>query len=129
MLKHFPSRNQRSASLSTSKSVKFKKGIQIFVVIGVGIWLLYQVRQLYNGRVGGMEERRRPAVAGNIDKVLKIGRKDLNDEKRGDGELVESEEEEANDEMDKERAEEGENEQFQDFIDEEDKDQRRRRRR
>ncbi|KAI3460113.1 hypothetical protein Pfo_016776 [Paulownia fortunei] len=141
MLKQSPSRNLRA------KRLKVKHALQIFVLIAVCIWLLYQVKQSYNKK-GALEER--PAQVSeygeNEYQILKTGRKHLKPrldefaaefEKHGDEEAELEDEEskvrdnegeenidrdEETDAGDKEKSEEAEHDQLQDFIDEDDKD-------
>ncbi|KAK4793072.1 hypothetical protein SAY86_023507 [Trapa natans] len=65
MLKRSATRNQRS------RSVKVKHCIQIVVLLGICIWLIYQVKYSHNKKkeLSGHEQVRRG--------VMKLGRKDL----------------------------------------------------
>ncbi|KAL4358934.1 hypothetical protein HN51_018644 [Arachis hypogaea] len=92
MLKQSPSRNQRT------KSFKVKQGFQIFTLIVVAIWLIYQLKHSH-------EDSPRD------DEVAKLGRKVLNPY-----ELIDDTEESK-----PQRVEEEEHEEVEDLIDEEDK--------
>ncbi|KAF8024687.1 hypothetical protein BT93_F1768 [Corymbia citriodora subsp. variegata] len=140
ILKQLPSRNQRT------KGFKVKHAIQIFLLLAICIWLLYQVKHSHDKKKV-LEETTAAELSKDVEtkhETIKLGRKDLNpqdknadpgddrqeEEKEDDTEetkLEETEMEErggGDDEIDgneQERDEEDDPEEIEDLIDEEDR--------
>ncbi|XP_058069623.1 uncharacterized protein LOC131218815 [Magnolia sinica] len=100
MFRQTSSRNHRS------KGFKVKHALQIFLLLAVCIWLLYQVKHSHDKKKAFDENNARIAnkaeVLDTTDEILKLGRKDLNrgvemaseNTKRAEEEIEEEEEEE-----------------------------------
>ncbi|CAD5319239.1 unnamed protein product [Arabidopsis thaliana] len=69
MFRSSPRRGQRS------KGFKVKHCIQLTLLLSVGIWLLYQVKHSHEKKAQFEESAK--IVVGGVDKVVKLGRKDL----------------------------------------------------
>ena len=135
MLKQSPSRNQRS------KGFKVKHVLQIFLLLAICVWLLYQMKRSHDKKKA-YDEESSSTVLGKMQsgsEFVRLGRRDLRplvkdassrDEKR-EGKEEEEVEEEVEEGMgggddeidvhDRERAEEEESEGADDLIDEEDR--------
>ncbi|KAE9611673.1 hypothetical protein Lalb_Chr06g0164961 [Lupinus albus] len=91
MIKRPPSRNQRS------KGIKLKHVIQIVLLLGVCLWLIYQVKHNHDKKKEFDENDAKVSVRAQTDEVLKLGRKDLHpvkDEVNRNGKHEEEEDEE-----------------------------------
>ena len=66
MFKLSPRRNSRS------KGFKVKHALQLFLLLGVCVWLAYQVKQSH-----GKKAEFRDKIKDGGDQILKLGRKDL----------------------------------------------------
>lgn len=140
ILRQSPSRNQRT------KGFKVKHAIQIFLLLAICVWLLYQVKHSHEKKKI-LEETTAAELSEDVEtkhEKIKLGRKDLNPQERnadpGDDrqeeekdddieetKLEETEMEErggGDDEIDgneQERDEEDDPEEIEDLIDEEDR--------
>lgn len=94
MLKLSPRRSQRS------KGFKVKHAVQLFLLLGVGIWLLYQVKHSHDNKAAFNEGTK----YGN--EVIKLGRKDPNPQVDGTDIQDEQNVEEENEEVTKHEVEE-----------------------
>ncbi|OIW12842.1 hypothetical protein TanjilG_24775 [Lupinus angustifolius] len=109
MIKRLPSRNQRS------KGIKVKHVIQIILLLGVCLWLIYQVKHNHDKKKEFDENDAKLSVRTQTDEVLKLGTKDLHlvkDEvnRKGKHEEEEDEENVVEDEENKHEPDERENE-------------------
>lgn len=73
MYRHSPSRNQRS------KGFKLKHALQIFVLVAVCFWLIYQVKHShYKRKEFDENDAKITQTVKRDNEILKFGRKDLN---------------------------------------------------
>ncbi|XP_010248267.1 PREDICTED: midasin-like [Nelumbo nucifera] len=105
MFRQSPSRNQRS------KGFKVKHALQICLLLGVCIWLLYQVKHSHDKKKAFDESTAR--ISENVEighGILKLGRKDLNPHLERPGFEIQHGNEEASEEENKPEEEEEEEE-------------------